>query len=54
VDDEAAFEMFNAIYDYLPVFLSESDYSILDSLTKQEAIQSTLDHDYRQLVSPAE
>lgn len=53
VDDEKILEVFNTVYDYLPVFLNDQDYVQLDSLTRPENIKSILQENYRQLISPA-
>lgn len=53
VDDEIALQMFNTLYDHLPVFLEEQDYNEIDSLIRPDVVTSTLDHNYQQLISPA-
>ncbi len=53
VDDEIALKMYELIYQYLPVFLTEKDYEEVDSLTQPGEIKATLANNYKQLVSPA-
>src|SRR5206468_4289496 len=53
VDDEIALKMFGTLYNHLPVFLDESDYTEIDSLIQPSNIKATLENDYHQLVSPA-
>lgn len=53
VDDNTALELFGAINDHLPVFLTEKDYATIDSLIKPETIRQTLESDFRTLVSPS-
>jgi uncharacterized protein len=52
-DDDMAMKMLNSIYANLPIFLEESDYKKIDSLTKTAIIKSSLEENYRQLVSPS-
>jgi uncharacterized protein len=53
VDDEVALQMYDIVYDHLPSFLSEQDIRSLDSITKPEVIQATLENNFRQLASPS-
>jgi len=53
VDDQLALQMFTTLHDYLPVFLNDQDYQVIDSLTQPEALKQALQNNYQQLVSPA-
>jgi uncharacterized protein len=53
IDDEKVMDLFNTIYEYLPVFLDEQDYVKLDSIARSENIEKVLSRNYRQLISPA-
>ncbi len=53
VDDEKILEVFKSVYDFLPVYLNDQDYILLDSLTKTENIGPVLQQNYRQLISPS-
>jgi 1-acyl-sn-glycerol-3-phosphate acyltransferase len=52
VDDEKILKIVNTVYDYLPVFLDDRDYSQLDSLLKPENTRNAIRENYNQLVSP--
>ena len=53
IDDEKVVNLFTTVHDHLPVFLDDQDYARLDSLVQPEKISSTLEENYRQLISPA-
>jgi len=53
VDSENIMQVFSAVTDYLPVFLDEDDYEVLDSLSRPEVAAVVLEDNYRQLLSPA-
>ncbi len=53
VDDQLTLQMFSTLHDYLPIFLNEGDYKVLDSLTQPEALKTALQNNYNQLISPA-
>ena len=53
VNDEVALEMFDNIHAALPIYLDQSDYASLDSLTQPESIRQTLQNNIRTLTSPA-
>ncbi len=50
--DSAMMNMMGAIQGDLPVYLSGSDYTSIDSLFTQEKVKQQLDWDYNKLVSP--
>jgi uncharacterized protein len=52
VDDDIALRMFDIIYRYLPVFLTDEDFATLDSITGPSAIHASMEGNYRQLISP--
>jgi uncharacterized protein len=46
-------EIYSKFYENLPFFLDAADYEILEENTKDSAIYSTLQKNYRNLISPA-
>lgn len=52
-DEDQILEVLQGIQNHLPVFLEESDYATLDSITKPEIIDQILQRNYRQLISPS-
>ncbi len=53
IDDNKE-QQFSAIaLQYLPLFLDESDYPVIDSLIRPEQVKSTLDKEHKLLLSPA-
>jgi hypothetical protein len=53
VSDTAVGELFDIVYNNLPLFLDEQDYARMDSLVRPESIRAALVNDYRNLLSPA-
>jgi uncharacterized protein len=53
VDDNVTIDLFQTIQDHLPVFLSEKDYSTIDTLIAPEKIKSALEQDIQLLTSPS-
>ena len=53
VDDQLALQMFTTLHDYLPLFLTDRDYAVMDSLTQPVPLQQALENNYQQLISPA-
>jgi len=53
VDDEFALSLIDELLNNIPLFLEKEDYVKLDSLTKPETIETTMQVDFRQLVSPS-
>lgn len=53
VDEEKITEVMEVMRRYLPVFLDENDYKVLDSLTQPDAAAAALQNNYRQLISPS-
>ncbi|MBN8696757.1 MAG: 1-acyl-sn-glycerol-3-phosphate acyltransferase [Bacteroidetes bacterium] len=53
VNDEVMYDVYNTFIENLPVFLEEKDYSILSDLIKPERIDSTMEKNYKTLLSPA-
>lgn len=53
IDDQQAYEVFNIIFEHLPVFLNEEDYRQLDSILAPEVLSARIQENYRQLVSPS-
>ena len=53
VNDELAENLLKEIYDHLPVFLEEGDYTLLDSLVQPAVINETLKKNFKTLTSPS-
>ncbi len=53
VNEDVMYDVYNTFIDNLPVFLEETDYKILDQLITPEKIDSTLEKNYKVLISPA-
>ncbi|CAN5658018.1 MMPL family transporter [soil metagenome] len=53
VNDELLLDMFNNIQQQLPIFLNESDFRLIDSLTEPAQLKQTLVHNVELLSSPA-
>jgi 1-acyl-sn-glycerol-3-phosphate acyltransferase len=53
VNDDVMYDVYNTFIDNLPVFLEEKDYVTLDHLITSEKIDTTLEKDYKTLLSPA-
>lgn len=53
VDDGMVLDLFNTITDRLPVYISEKDYTTIDSLIAPKKITETLEQNIRTLTSPA-
>lgn len=52
VNDSIVESMTNFTYEHLPLFLNDSDYAALDSITSDEAIQQKIEAHYGNLISP--
>ena len=44
--------VYDAVYKNLPIFLTEEDYTVIDSIITSENIQRTIETDYATLLSP--
>ncbi len=53
VNDDVMYEVYKTFIDNLPVFLEEKDYKTLDHLITSERLDTTLEKDYKTLISPA-
>lgn len=53
VDDELTLSMFETVQDNLPVYLSDADYAVIDSLIQPEAVRQTLASNLETLTSPS-
>ncbi|MCW3070978.1 MAG: glycerol acyltransferase [Bacteroidetes bacterium] len=53
VNDDVMYDVYNTFIDNLPVFLEENDYATLDRLISSEKLDTTLEKDYKTLLSPA-
>lgn len=51
--DSITLQLYDLVYDHLPVFLKEEDYDRIDTLLKPENIQRTLQAQAKMLLSPA-
>ena len=52
LDESKMTEMYDIVYDNLPIFLTEEDYLKIDSLIQTENVKNTLEGAYKTLVSP--
>lgn len=53
IDDQKVLDVFHIARENLPVFLTDEDYQVLDSLTRPFVSREVIRNSYRQLVSPA-
>ncbi len=53
VNDDVMYDVYNTFIDNLPVFLEEKDYKTLDHLITSEKLDTTLEKNYKTLLSPA-
>lgn len=53
VNDDVMYDVYNTFLDNLPVFLEEKDYKTLEHLITPERLDTTLEKDYKTLLSPA-
>ncbi len=53
VNDDVVYNVYNTFIDNLPVFLEEKDYATLEHLITAEKLDSTLEKNYKTLLSPA-
>jgi 1-acyl-sn-glycerol-3-phosphate acyltransferase len=53
VNDDVMYDVYNTFIENLPVFLEEKDYKTLDHLITSERLDTTLERDYKTLLSPA-
>ena len=53
IDDEKILDVFNISLEHLPVFFSEADYQILDSITRPDVSRGIIQQQYKQLISPS-
>jgi 1-acyl-sn-glycerol-3-phosphate acyltransferase len=53
IAEDKAPEIINTAIEYLPVFLTDEDYRLLDSLSRPEVSRQVIRHHYQQLISPS-
>ncbi len=53
VEDETALRIMDLAYENMPLFLSDSDYEILESRVDADSIRKIVEENYTTLVSPA-
>ena len=53
INDSLIEDVLNSFYENLPIFLTENDYSKIDSLISPEAIDISLEKNYKTLISPS-
>jgi 1-acyl-sn-glycerol-3-phosphate acyltransferase len=53
VSDDMMYSVYNTFLNNLPLFLESTDYQTLDHLITSEKLDTTLEKDYRTLLSPA-
>ncbi len=52
-EQKVMMDVYNAVYSNLPIFLSEADFSTIDTLISSENIQNAISANYSSLISPA-
>lgn len=52
MDESKMSEMYDIIFENLPLFLSEDDYPKMDSLIQRQNVSKTIENAYKTLVSP--
>ena len=52
VNDDVMYDVYNTFIDNLPIFLEEKDYQTLDHLITSEKLDTTLERNYKTLLSP--
>ena len=50
--DEQLMDMYQAVYEHLPLFLDETDYRKIDGLLNKDSIRHILEGNYKTLISP--
>jgi len=53
IDEDAIAQIQDIIYKNLPFFLSESDYTTIDTLIDKSTIETAMQNNYKLLISPA-
>ena len=53
VPEEGIREIYDFVYDNLPLFLNEADYKSIESRLQKDSIQARLKENYKSLISPA-
>lgn len=53
VNDDVMYDVYNTFLENLPIFLEEKDYQTLDHLITSEKLDTTLEKNYKTLLSPA-
>jgi len=50
--DEDILELYDVVYNHLPLFLDEEDYTVLDSMLSETEIEKAIEANYKTLISP--
>ncbi|NOX85007.1 MAG: MMPL family transporter [Chlorobi bacterium] len=50
--DEQLMDMYQVVYDHLPLFLDDTDYKKINSLLNEQSIRNILEGNYNTLISP--
>jgi 1-acyl-sn-glycerol-3-phosphate acyltransferase len=53
IDNDKMFTVYELLYSNLPLFLTEKDYTKIDTLLKPSFIDAALDNNYKTMLSPA-
>ena len=53
LEDDAMANVYNTFINHLPIFLEEQDYETLNNLISEAQLDSTLEKNYKTLLSPA-
>jgi len=52
VDQQAMMEIYDTLYNNLPLFLTDNDYARLDTLTQPQNIKKTVASNFKSIISP--
>lgn len=50
--NEQLMDMYQMVYDHLPLFLDDADYKKIDSMLNEQSIRNILGNNYKALISP--
>ena len=53
INDSIGYRLYNTVLENLPLFLEESDYLMLGSLTRPDIIRQKIHENYEPVISPA-
>ncbi|WP_459209518.1 MMPL family transporter [Aquimarina rhabdastrellae] len=53
IDDEKVIDIYDFVYDNLPLFLTDEDYKIIEQKIQTDSIQKAINYSYKAILSPA-